>query len=237
MSSSSNHIIDTVVLPYFLLVKETGLLCTLLGRPLQVPLAVYDPEDRTLPPAALRRADLLSEMRQSIRHYEHAVTSDGLPNPLATTVGYVDMLYDQGALVPVPMTPDERLLAAKLQSSEVADYGLSVPLGAGEAACIAISYHRGWTIATRRQRRPQSTEKNAPQPGIQLRTHPQATNQSNSRRSHHASGSEPHTRRHAQPRLLGHWTALPVDLAALGGRRVLIVAGLSRSSGLGCRNL
>ena len=148
MSSSSNHIIDTVVLLYFLLVKETDLLCALLGQPLQVPLAVYDPEDRTPPPAALHRSDLLSEMRQSIRHYEHAVTSDGLPNPLATTVGYVDMLYDQGALVPVPMTPDERLLATRLQSSEVADYGLSVPLGAGEAACIAISYHRGWTIAT-----------------------------------------------------------------------------------------
>lgn len=142
MSYSSNHIIDTVVLLYFLLVEETYLLGTLLGRPLQVPLAVYDPADRTLPPAALRRSDLLSEMRQSIRHYEHAATSGGLPNPLAATVGYVDTLHEQGTLVPVTMTPDERLLAAKLQSSEVADYGLSVPLGAGEAACIAISYHR-----------------------------------------------------------------------------------------------
>ena len=46
MSSSSNHIIDTVVLLYFLLVNETDLLCALLGRPLQVPLAVYDAEDR-----------------------------------------------------------------------------------------------------------------------------------------------------------------------------------------------
>ena len=148
MSSSSNHIIDTVVLLYFLLVKETDLLCTLLGRPLQVPLAVYDPEDRTLPSSALRRSDLLSEVRQSIRHYENAATSDGPPNALAVRVGYVDTLYDYGALVPVPMTPDERLLAATLQCSEVADYGLSVPLGAGEAACIAISYHREWTIAT-----------------------------------------------------------------------------------------
>lgn len=148
MSSNSDHIIDTVVLLYFLLVKETGLLCALLGRPLQVPLAVYDPEDRTLPPAALRRSDLLSEMRQAIKHYEHAATSGGLPNPSATTVRHVDTLYDQGTLVPVTMTPEEQLLAAKLQSSEVADYGLSVPLGAGEAACIAISYHRGWTIAT-----------------------------------------------------------------------------------------
>ena len=125
MSSSSNHIIDTVVLLYFLLVNETDLLCTLLGRPLQVPLAVYDPEDRTPPPAARRRSDLLSEMRQSIRHYEHAATSSGPRNPLVATAGYVDTLYDQGTLVPVPMTPDERLLAAKLQSSEVADYGLA----------------------------------------------------------------------------------------------------------------
>ncbi len=148
MSFSSNHIIDTVVLLYFLLVKRTDLLCTLLGRPLQVPLAVYDPDDRTLPSAALRRSDLLSEMRQSIRHYEYATTPVGPSSPLAAEVGYVDTLYDQGALVPVPMTHDERLLAAKLQSSEIAEYDLRVPLGAGEAACIAISYHRGWTIAT-----------------------------------------------------------------------------------------
>ncbi len=148
MSYSGNHIIDTVVLLYFLLVKETDLLCTLLGRPLHVPLAVYDPEDRILPPGALRRSDLLSEMRQSIRYYEKAATSGGLPNPAAIAVGYVDTLYDHGSLVPVPMTRDDRLLAAKLQSSEVADYGLSVSLGAGEVACIAISYHRGWTITT-----------------------------------------------------------------------------------------
>jgi len=108
VSSSSNHIIDTVVLLYFLLVKETDLLCTLLGRFLQVPLAVYDPEDRTLPSSALRRSDLLSEVRQSIRHDEHATTSIGPSNPPAAAVGYVDTLYDQGTLVPVPMTPDER---------------------------------------------------------------------------------------------------------------------------------
>ena len=52
MSSDDKHIIDTVVLLYFLLVGEEELLCTLVGTPLQVPLAVYDPEDRNLPLAA-----------------------------------------------------------------------------------------------------------------------------------------------------------------------------------------
>lgn len=79
MSSSSNHIIGTVVLLYFLSRKQTSSAPSSDG-PLHVPLAVYDPEARTLPPAALRRSDLLSEMRQSIRHYEHAATSGGFPN-------------------------------------------------------------------------------------------------------------------------------------------------------------
>lgn len=57
MSSDHKHIIDTVVLLYFLLVGEEELLCTLVGTPLQVPLAVYDPEDRDLPQQACSGAD------------------------------------------------------------------------------------------------------------------------------------------------------------------------------------
>lgn len=81
MSSDDKHIIDTVVLLYFLLVGEEDLLCTLLGTPLQVPLAVYDPEDRDLPPTAHRRTELLSEMRQAVGHYESSVrpTDDADP--------------------------------------------------------------------------------------------------------------------------------------------------------------
>lgn len=62
MSSDDKHIIDTVVLLYFLLVGEEELLCTLLGTPLQVPLAVYDPEDR----------DLLPMAQMALRHWRRA---------------------------------------------------------------------------------------------------------------------------------------------------------------------
>ena len=46
------------------------------------------------------------------------------------------------------MTPEERLLAAKLESVDALDHGVRVPLGPGEAACVAISFERDWTIAT-----------------------------------------------------------------------------------------
>ena len=147
MSSDDKHIIDTVVLLYFLLVGEEDLLCTLLGTPLQVPLAVYDPEDRDLPPAAHRRAELLSEMRQAVGHYESSARLTGDDDSLSR-VRRIDSLYDEGRLASVQMTPDERLLAAKLESADALQYGVQVPLGPGEAACVAISFERGWTIAT-----------------------------------------------------------------------------------------
>ncbi len=77
MSSEGDHILDTSVLLYFLLVERAELLADLIGRPLQVPLAVYDPEDRALPETALRRSELPSEMRQAVRHYESRAQQDG----------------------------------------------------------------------------------------------------------------------------------------------------------------
>ena len=147
MSSDDKHIIDTVVLLYFLLVGEEELLCTLVGTPLQVPLAVYDPEDRDLPLTAGKRAELLSEMRQAVGHYESAARLTGDDDSLSR-VSRIDSLYDENRLVPVPMNPEERLLAAKLESVDALDHGVRVPLGPGEAACVAISFERDWTIAT-----------------------------------------------------------------------------------------
>ena len=147
MSSDDKHIIDTVVLLYFLLVGEEELLCTLVGTPLQVPLAVYDPEDRDLPITAGRRVELLSEMRQAVGHYESSARLTGDDDSLSR-VSRIDSLYDESQLVPVPMTPEERLLAAKLESADALEYGVRVPLGPGEAACVAISFERDWTIAT-----------------------------------------------------------------------------------------
>ncbi|WP_420443045.1 hypothetical protein [Candidatus Poriferisodalis sp.] len=152
--SEGPYIVDTVVLVYFLLVAQEGLLCDLLGRPLQVPLAVYDPEDRELLTATSARSELLSEMRQSVRYYETSATlaaESELPDHAIESharIKRVDDLYDDGRLVTVAMTPQEQVLAAQLQGSEAAGHGLKFRLAAGEAACVAISYERGWTIAT-----------------------------------------------------------------------------------------
>ena len=45
MSSDDLHIVDTVVLLYFLLVERFDLLVELIGDPIQVPFSVYDPEE------------------------------------------------------------------------------------------------------------------------------------------------------------------------------------------------
>lgn len=152
--SEGAHIVDTVVLMYFLLVGQEGLLGDLLGRPLQAPVAVYDPEDRELLEATPPRSEFLSEMRQSVRHYETAAELATEPEAAERATGLldrirrVDELCDTGGLVSVVLTPREQLLAARLQSGDAAEYGLKFRLGPGEAACVAIAVERGWTIAT-----------------------------------------------------------------------------------------
>lgn len=149
MSSDRAHILDTVVLLYFLLVSEQELLLNLLGSPLQVPLAVYDPSDRSSSSHMLHRTDLLSEMRQSVLHYEASVRSGAAHQESLDRVLQVDKLYDEKRLTTVKMTHKEAHHAARLQSrADVLRYGLKVPLGAGEAACVAITWERSWTIAT-----------------------------------------------------------------------------------------
>ncbi|WP_419914038.1 hypothetical protein [Candidatus Poriferisodalis sp.] len=139
---------------YFLLVGQEGLLGDLLGRPLQVPVAVYDPADRARSDEPAPRPELLSEMRQALGHYETAATlAEESESPdhaieLLTKIRLVDQLYDESGLVPVEMTHVEQLLAARLQGSHVSTYGLKFGLGPGEAACVAISLERGWTIVT-----------------------------------------------------------------------------------------
>ncbi|WP_419837767.1 hypothetical protein [Candidatus Poriferisodalis sp.] len=152
--SEGTHVVDTVVLMYFLLVGQEGLLGDLLGRPLQVPVAVYDPADRARTHEPASRPELLSEMRQVVGHYEAAATlaeeSESPDHALEsfTSIKRVDELYDEGGLVPIEMTRPEQLLAARLQGGDVAEYGLKMGLGPGEAACVAIAVERGWTIAT-----------------------------------------------------------------------------------------
>ncbi len=149
--SSPEHgcIVDTVVLLYFLLVGRDELLRDLLGDALRVPLTVYDPDDRSLGEEALRHVEFLSEMRQAVRHYEVNVRLGGSDHELLRRVRIVDDLFDSGALTVVEMVEVESSVAARLQGFDgVAEHGLSAPLGPGEAACVAIAWERGWTIAT-----------------------------------------------------------------------------------------
>lgn len=142
-------IIDTVVLLYFMLTRREQLLIQLLGSPLRVPLVVYDPEEEGLPKPALQRAELLSEMRQAIRHYEIRARTSPADQIRFERLRTIDDLHRKGMLEPVPLVNDELQLAAELQSREaVTRFTVQTPLGAGEASCVAIAFRRGWTITT-----------------------------------------------------------------------------------------
>lgn len=142
-------IIDTVVLLYFMLTRREQLLLRLLGSPLRVPLVVYDPEEEGLPIPALQRAELLSEMRQAIRHYEIRARTSPADKARFERLRKIDDLHRKGLLETVSLVDDEQQLAADLQSREaIARFTVRTPLGAGEASCVAIAFRRGWTIAT-----------------------------------------------------------------------------------------
>ena len=117
MSSNDPHIVDTVVLLYFLLVDRFDLLGALIGTPVQVPFSVHDPDDPRDSAGSAVRSDLTSEMRQAIRHYEANARSTHNRASL-DRIARVDALHDEGRLVAVAMTDDERHLAAEVQSRD-----------------------------------------------------------------------------------------------------------------------
>lgn len=144
-------IIDTVVLHYFLLVARHDLLIGLLGRPIHVPRVVFDPDEALgTPPAAM------SELTRGIdRHHRRA--RDRSLSPVerklaAESAGSLEVahrLSKQGDLVVTETTDEERVLLARLMTrGRVAELGVRFPLGAGEAAGLAIAVHRGWTFVT-----------------------------------------------------------------------------------------
>ena len=142
-------ILDTVVLLYFLLTGRERLLLQMLGCPLNVPYVVFDPGEIELLESSHQRVELLSEMRQAIRHYEVRAESNELSNKQFQRLRTIDLLHQNGSIDPVALTPSETVLAANLQSRNRAkQLGITVPLGPGEAACVAIAHCRGWAIAT-----------------------------------------------------------------------------------------
>ena len=147
MSSDGSHVLDTVVLLYFLLADEQELLGELIGWPFRVPFAVYDPEERAIPLESSPQPDLLSEMRQIVRYYDNLAESSGDTESLQR-VSRVDRLHDEGRLVAEAMDPLEQRLADQLQGTDASQFGLKAPLGPGEAACVAIAHRRNWTLVT-----------------------------------------------------------------------------------------
>ena len=147
MSSDNKYILDTVVLLYFPLADEGELLGKLIGWPFRVPFAVYDPEEQTIQLGSNPQPELLSEMRQVVTYYEGVAKSTGDTESL-WRVSRVDRLYEEERVVVEAMKPREQRLADKLQGSDASQLGLLVPLGPGEAACVAIAHEREWTIVT-----------------------------------------------------------------------------------------
>lgn len=147
MSSERNHIIDTVVLLYFLLAEQEDLLGDLIGWPLRMPFAVYDPDDWTGSLESKRRLDLSSEMYQAERYYDNMALETG-DTGAAFKINKVDRLHAEGRVAVEAMDLAEQRLADELQGARALQLGLRASLGAGEAACVAIAFQRDWTIVT-----------------------------------------------------------------------------------------
>lgn len=149
-SSEPRAVADTVVLRYLLFVDRLDLLLDLVGRPLLVPRVVFDPDEEDPP-------DLMaSEVLQSIR-YQRRVTTDpardeatrGTASENASALERMAGAYGPDGLRAVDMDAEERRLASSLTSpSGCGAFGLILPLGAGEAACIAIAVQRGLCLVT-----------------------------------------------------------------------------------------
>jgi hypothetical protein len=141
-------VVDTVVLQYFLLVEEPELLFDLLDPPVGVPRIVYDPGDGASTDMAV------SELRRSIRYEERLV--DTSPTDAdrqaaierARRIRHIDQMIGNRIQV-LDMTGSELDLFQGFTADEPDEQlGLFAPLGAGEAACIAIALERGHVMAT-----------------------------------------------------------------------------------------
>ena len=149
-SESPNSVVDTVVLRYFLLVGRVDLLVSLLGAPLGIPRIVFDPDEGDVPDAAR------SEITKSVSYQQRVAvdpardtTEQGDASRKAAQLAGVAEMHQADLLVILDMTDAELRIASQLVSpSGCKAFGLSFPLGAGEAACIAIGTTRDLVVAT-----------------------------------------------------------------------------------------
>lgn len=142
-------IVDTVTLRYFLLTDQLDLVVRLLRTPLMVSRVVYDPDDSGEETA-------LSEMVRSI-HVQSRRASDAnrsederkRANLFATRLSATHDHVRAGTISVVDMSDTERDLFGRLSSEEYThEFGLTFPLGDGEAATLAIALERNWVFAS-----------------------------------------------------------------------------------------
>lgn len=141
-------VVDTVVLHYFLLVEEYELLLDLLEPPVGIPRIVYDPDEGASADAGA------SELRRNIRYEERIARTSQAGRERhaalqrAQRLRVIDPLVG-GRVQVLDMTDSELKLFGRLTADEPdSDLDLLAPLGAGEAACVAIAIERGHVLAT-----------------------------------------------------------------------------------------
>jgi hypothetical protein len=143
-------VVDTVVLLYFLLAGEAGLLIDTLGPPLATPRIIYDPDEGDVPDIAR------SEMTRSVAYHQQIATDpthDSTARDRAATnakrlVAIIE-LYRANTLVTMDLTIEELgILGNATSPTRCGSYGLLFPLSPGEAACLAIALTRNLPLAT-----------------------------------------------------------------------------------------
>jgi len=146
-----NTIVDTVVIRYFLLVEEEDLLLNLLGQAVAVPRVIYDPEEDNDVPELARSEitrSIATQQRNSrdlARDREIRVQAERN----ATRLLSIHRLHADSLVIVLDLTEEELRIVSSLTSpSGCQAFGLKFPLGAGEAACLAIAVSRNYVLAT-----------------------------------------------------------------------------------------
>ena len=142
---------DTVVVNYFVAVGEFELLRQLLGGCVQVPRAVFDPDE----PEDIAD-EAASELRRGLRLHQFRAKDRGIGKELrersARALPHLERLADHashGEIVALQLSLDEMRIYARLRDAQyVTRYGPVTGLGHGEAAAIAIAVTRGFGFAS-----------------------------------------------------------------------------------------
>jgi predicted nucleic acid-binding protein len=142
---------DTVVVNYFLAVGAFDLLRSLLGSAVQIPRAVFDPDE---PEDVAEEA--ASELRRGLRLHQRRSTDRAIGRELrdrsARALPHFETLPDlagRGELLALDLTDDELATFGRLRDvSFVSQFSLVAGLGRGEAAAVAIALGRDYDLAT-----------------------------------------------------------------------------------------